>query len=154
MGPYSSWPYVDRRRRDDRRGRATPILSRYALIGRRAGGRRRGEGRNRYVDLYRPGDVLICLGILILNILDAVFTLLYLTKGGEEANPLAQILLDAGPVWFAFSKAVVIGVCLLFLLVHKTFAFVRPALVAILVFYGALLVYHLFLQADLMLRGI
>ena len=131
---------------------STRLFSRYMLRGTRVSGRRLGELHNHYVDRYHPADLALSGAILVLNILDAWFTLSYLGKGGSEANPIARFLMEQGTGWFIFSKAVVVALCILFLMMHKTFHFVRPALWALFGFYALLLVYHLYLQftvADL-----
>lgn len=146
LGPYGTWPYVERRGAMDRRLLGTKLFSRYMLSGKRIGGRRDGESHNLYVDRYHPKDLALAMAILVLNILDAFFTLNYLGKGGSEANPIAQLLMDQGTGWFIFSKAVVVAMCILFLMMHKTFRFVRPAMMVLFTFYSLLLVYHLYLQ--------
>ena len=148
LGPYGTWPYVERRTQPDRRLTNTRLFSRYMLRGQRASGRRAGEQRNHYVDRYHPADLALSGAILVLNILDAWFTLNYLGKGGSEANPIARFLMEQGTGWFVFSKAVVVALCILFLMMHKTFQFVRPALWALFGFYALLLVYHLYLQVT------
>ena len=145
-----TWPHTDRREKMDRRARPTPFLSKYLGWGRRARGRRKGEAQNIYVDRFSRLDSTVAVGIIILNVLDAIFTLVYLHHGGEEANPIARyIIYELGVGWFIFSKAVVIGICVLFLTIHKTFRHVRLALYALLGFYSVLLFYHLYLQAGL-----
>ena len=86
------------------------------------------------------------LAILVLNILDALFTLDYISKGGSEANPLADSLLQRGDAYFIYAKCLLVAVCLVFLLLHKTFRFVSWALCFLVGFYGILLVYHIYLQ--------
>ncbi|MAB88984.1 MAG: hypothetical protein CMJ90_05955 [Planctomycetes bacterium] len=146
LGPYATWPYSERRVHEDRRLSGTRLFSRYMLRGGRLRGRRQGETQNVYVDRYRSGDLALAGAILVLNIFDAGFTLDYLGKGGTEANPIARFLMEQGTGWFVFSKAVVVALCVLFLMMHKTFHFVRPALWALFGFYSCLLVYHIFLQ--------
>jgi len=153
LGPYGTWPYVDRRVQPDRRLMGTRLFSRYLLQGKRVGGRRAGENRNLYVDRFHPGDLLLTGGILVLNILDAWFTLNYLGKGGSEANPIARFLMEQGSGWFVFSKAVVVALCVLFLMMHKTFHLVRPALWTLLGFYTLLLGYHIYLQVGLIMAS-
>lgn len=148
LGPYGTWPYLERRTQVDRRLTNTRLFSRYMLRGKRIAGRREGETHNHYVDRYHPGDLVLSGAILVLNILDAWFTLNYLGKGGSEANPIARFLMEQGTGWFVFSKAVVVALCILFLMMHKTFHFVRPALWALFGFYALLLVYHLYLQVT------
>ena len=151
------WPLVERRGGEDRRGGPTRLFSRFIFAGRRARGRRRGERSNIYVDRYNRKDVMLAGGVLILNIFDAFFTLIYvLNAKGREANPVAQFLMDADPenhFWFLFSKSVVVLFCVLFLVMHKTFKLVRPALVLLLGFYGALFVYHIVLQLQVFRNG-
>jgi hypothetical protein len=155
MGPYACWPYVERRRGGDRRARHTPFLSRFTLWGgARLAGRRRGERDNIYVDRYERRDLGGVVIILILNILDAWLTLLYLGYGGSEANPVARRLLEWGTGWFMGAKSMLVTGCLLFLAVHKTFRCVRPAIRILTWFYGGLLGYHLVLQARAILPGL
>jgi len=131
----------------DRRRRKTPILSRYTFFGgRRRGGRRAGESEGIYVDRYDPGLVLLFLAILILNILDAYFTLVYIQAGGSEANPVAQVFLDLGDIPFILVKSAAIGICLIVLVMHKTFYSLPRVLFCICIFYCLLLVYHIVLQ--------
>jgi hypothetical protein len=154
-GPYGSWPYVERRLSRDRRGRATPLLSRFSLFGgSRLAGRRKGELQNVYVDRYDRRTMSGVVVVLVLNILDAWLTLLYLGYGGTEANPVARKLLEWGTQWFLGAKSLLVTGCLLFLAIHKTFRWVRPALRVLIWFYGGLLVYHLCLQAQAILPGL
>ncbi len=155
LGPYGSWPYVERRTGGDRRLRATPFVSWFSFFGgSRTAGRRRGELRNIYVDRYAARDVAGILAILVLNILDAWLTLLYLGYGGSEANPVARYLLETGVDWFVGAKSLLVTVCLLFLAVHKTYAYVRPAIRVLIWFYGALLGYHIVLQATAVIENL
>src|SRR6185436_870099 len=135
------------KRGPDRRQRPTPMLSRYSFLGgRRHSGRRTGEVENVYVDVYSPRLVLLLLLFFALTVLDSVSTLIYLGKGGQELNPIAQWLIDRGSLFFVVAKGVVSGLCLLFVMLHKTF---RPARVALgigFAFYFALAGYHLVLQ--------
>jgi hypothetical protein len=148
LGPYGCWPYVEHRSGRDRRLESTPLLSRFSLgRGGRVGGRRRGERDNVYVDRYDPRDLKMVVAILVLNILDAWLTLVYIGYGGTEANPVARTLLEWGTGWFVGAKSLLVTGCLLFLAVHKTFRGVRPALRVLCAFYGGLLIYHLVLQA-------
>ena len=147
LGPYGCWPFVERRVHADRREVRPSFFSRRAMVGRRASGRRMGEHQNLYVDRYLPGDLLLAVAILVLNVLDAWFTLVYLDRGGTEANPVAQFLMDQQ--WFVFCKAVLVALCVIFLTVHKTFRFVRPALYGLFCFYLMLLGYHIYLHVNL-----
>lgn len=131
----------------DRRRRPTPILSRYTFTGgRRVGGRRDGESENIYVDVYSPRLVVLLLLFFALTVLDSVSTLVYLGKGGRELNPIAQWMIDTGPLFFVLAKGVLSGLCLLFVMLHKTFKPARTALGIGFAFYFALGAWHLVLQ--------
>lgn len=144
--PFQEWPYVDRRAQMDRRSAPTNMWASLLGRGQRARGRRKGEDRNIYVDVYGKREIVLVVLILVLNILDAFFTLDYIEKGGAEANPVAQHLLDLGETWFIYAKSFLVGLCLLFLLVHKKFNFVDLALGFLCTFYTLLLGYHIVLQ--------
>ena len=102
----------------DRRSSPTPFLSRYALFGgRRRGGRRDGERRDVFVDLFSEHIFLVAILIVALNMLDAFFTLLLLSHGGEEANPVALWLLNVGPWAFILAKTIGIGLCTILLVI-------------------------------------
>lgn len=154
VGIYAVWPFHERRVRTDRRDRPTAVGPGNLRGGRRRQGRRRGEERNIYVDRYRVRDLGLAAAVLVLNILDAYLTVLYLAYGGAEANPVAAWLLECGVGWFLGAKSFAVSLCLLFLVVHKNFRFVRPALRALLFFYAALLVYHLYLQTAAIVHGL
>lgn len=139
-----SWPEIDRRATPDRRDRPTGFLSR-PWRGRRGGGRRKGERENIYVDVYSRADVLILLGIFILNIGDAAFTLLWLQRGGAEGNPIMQLMLDIGVGAFLFQKCIVVGIWLLILTAHRNYRSARVGLWSTLSVYSLLIVYHLVL---------
>jgi hypothetical protein len=141
------WTGPDRRLHADRRSAPTQPFSRPVRQGRRRGGRRAGELENLYVDRYDRLDLGLALLLLLLNILDAVFTLETIEGDASlELNPVTRWLLEQGPIWFVASKALVVAVCLLFLTVHKTFRWVRGALHLLLALYAALFAYHLILQ--------
>ena len=135
----------EQRRLPDRRKRPTPMISRYTLLGRRKGFRRDEESSGSYVDRYGAKMTGILVAIVSLSLLDAFFTLLYIGRGGEEWNPLMKLALDAGIGPFLAIKCGMTVLGVLFLCLHKNFRFVKILLNGVLVIYGALLVYHLFL---------
>jgi hypothetical protein len=124
------------------------MFSRYTLLGgRRAGDRRRGAIESLYVDRYsaRLGAALVAVGVLCA--LDAVFTLLYLQKGGSEANPVMAEVIEWGPRTFVLIKCGVTNLGLMVLCLHKNFRFVGAVISSILAMYTALFLYHLYLSA-------
>src|SRR5262245_23533407 len=85
----------------DRRRRPTPMISRYTFFGgRRRAGRREGETENIYVDVYSTRLVVLLLFFFAFTVIDSVSTLIYLGKGGEELNPIAQWMIDQGGMFF------------------------------------------------------
>jgi hypothetical protein len=137
----------ERRTGVDRRERATGVLSRHWLIGRRREGRRRGERDNIYVDRYGLWDWLLVGGILGLSLLDMVFTLIHLNAGGTEANPVMAWTLEwGGHGAFKAVKVATTVVGLLVLLVHVRFRRVRWLLAAAFLVYLGVFVFHLYLS--------
>jgi len=138
----------ERRHGPDRRQRPTPMWSRYVLSGgRRRAVRRTDERDGAFVDVHGWRLLLAVTAILALNLLDAWFTLLFLSHGGQELNPLVQKVLDLGghPWPFVLMKTVGIGVLCSFLVVTKNFRAARFGLWFVLIGYSLLLVWHLVL---------
>lgn len=82
--------------------------------------------------------------VVILNLLDAIFTLIYTRSGlATESNPLMDQVLGHSPVLFMISKLALVsfGVLLLWRLRHHRSA--RFGLVATSTAYVVLLGYHL-----------
>ena len=121
--------------------------STYTILGgRRKGGRRMLETANLYVDRYPFSIGLLLLGIFFLNCMDAVFTLLHLQRGGEEANPFMALALEFGPQAFFFIKSGITAGCLFFLLFHIRFLYVRKVFAAVFGIYSCVFGYHLYLN--------
>lgn len=146
----------ERRMRPDRRRRPTPMLSRYALFGgRRRTVRRDEEREGAFVDVHGPRLFLLVLTIVALNLLDAWFTLLFLSHGGRELNPFVQRLLDfgGGPWPFLVFKTVGIGLCCAFLTLTKNFRPARFGLWIVFAGYAVLLGWHFYLLSWLDMVG-
>ena len=141
-----TWPHVDRRKTEDRRTRPTRGWDSF-FHRRRRTGRRRGENEDIYVDVFRKRDVALLLGIFVLNILDAFFTLRWLQMGGGEGNPLMDQLIKTSDLLFLFQKCVVVGLWLVILMAHKNFRIARLGLWAAFVLYVFILIYHFVLQS-------
>jgi len=140
-------PRVDRREQRDRR--LAPTRGWDSLLGfrRRHRGRRDGERDNIYVDRYTHQDVALMLGIFVLNILDAFFTLRWLEMGGGEGNPLMDMLIQTNVQIFLLQKCVVVGLWLVVLVIHKNFRIARVGLWAAFILYTGILFYHFVLQS-------
>jgi len=112
-----------------------------ATPSRRSRGRRESD-REGYVDRYTKRDVILLLTIFLLNVGDALMTLLWLERGGREANPIMEFFLDIGPWAFLVQKCLVVGLWLVILVVHKNFRLARFGLYSALVVYGTLMIVH------------
>ena len=124
------------------------MLSSFTILGgRRRAGRRASEYANIYVDRFPAGISLLLIGIFLLNVLDAVFTLLHLQRGGEEFNPVVARIIEYGPQPFFLIKCAITLGCLLFLLFHVRFRFVQKIFGAVFGIYLGVLCYHLYLNA-------
>lgn len=139
-GSGPAWPRDERRSNDRRNRPTTPWKDLFSPL-RRARGRRRSD-RTGYVDRYSKQDVALLFAIFLLNIADAFMTMLWLHRGGREANPIMDFFLDIGPVAFLAQKCLVVGFWLILLLVHKNFRFAKIGLYASLAVYALLLIVH------------
>ncbi|MFO0691002.1 MAG: DUF5658 family protein [Myxococcota bacterium] len=139
--PSNATPLHPDRRHADRRARPTrPWLDLFSPL-RRARGRRATDQAG-YVDRYSKQDVGLLLAIFLLNVADAFMTMLWLHRGGREANPVMDFFLDLGPAAFLAQKCLVVGFWLILLLVHKNFRFAKIGLYASLAVYSLLLIVH------------
>ena len=125
----------------DRRNRPTPVLSRYSFFGGRRG--IGGQSGSSYYDRYPTCAWVVLTSFLLLNILDAHFTLIYIQRGGEEANPIAAGLLDIGMWSFIGIKAFGVGLGAVIFCILNDFKNARIGVFAALVFYQLLFFYHL-----------
>jgi hypothetical protein len=122
------------------------MFSRFVLRGgRRRKVRREEERDGAFVDIHGAGVLLVVLSIVALNLLDAFFTLLFLSHGGTELNPAVQWVLDSTwhPWPFLLMKTVGIGIACAFLMMAKHFRSARVGMAFVLVGYAVLLGWHL-----------
>jgi hypothetical protein len=142
------------RPRNDRRQASFSRLFVGAIVhGRRRGPRRLSDADACYVDRYDQYLFLAATGIFLFCCLDALLTLTLLEMGAQEANPLMAALIDYGVGPFFYTKLVITGAGIVFLVIHSTFLIggivrVSQALYAILMCYAALFVYQLGMLAQ------
>jgi hypothetical protein len=132
-----------REARLDRRVQRTSMFSRYWLVGRRRGPRRGSDATQTYVDRYTGYEWGLAVSVVALSLCDLLLTLLYLSLGGEERNPIMATMLDHSQATFIGVKSLVSVLGALFLLAHIRFPKVRRSLSGIVVLYILLIVYHL-----------
>ena len=140
---------MEQRRQPDRRRRRTPALSRGTLSGRRRGGRREGERKDIYVDLYRPWEGALVLLVVAMCAMDLLLTLDVIQRGGEEWNPVMRMAMDLG-VWpFVIIKLFITGVGALILLMRVRFRGMRVVLVGLTLLYALLMGWHAVVRQGL-----
>jgi len=120
-------PYTrNKRHQTDRRNQHTKSLL-YSLFKRRRVSLRRDDDRQQgfYVDLHEPRLLVSGIAILLLSCMDAYFTLLLLPYGAYEVNPLMRLLIDTDYTLFIMTKIAVTAFCVVFLIAHKNFWFLK-----------------------------
>lgn len=136
----------DTRDRSDRREQPTPMFSRYTFFGRRKRNRRDLDPTKRYYIDRIDGRYRLALLIVVLFIVtDAFSTLHIIDKGGGEANPLMAWMLEKGTGWFLTVKIASAVWGFVLLAVHRYFPVARTLAIALLLCYGAIVAYHVYL---------
>lgn len=103
-----------------------------------------------YVDCYADRMMLCVVGILLLSICDATFTLKILAQGGEELNWFMAILIEDSVEKFIAVKMALTSLALIMLVIHHNVRIyswlrVRHIKYAILSGYSILIAYELYL---------
>ncbi len=95
----------------------------------------------------------IALAILILNLLDALFTLAFLQLGlAEEANPLMSLVYRSSPLGFVLVKLAMVQLGVMILQMNHRVRLAQYALNAGVTIYVCIVAYHLAFIANLALR--
>jgi len=101
------------------------------------------------VDKHGWGLFLVVSSVVALSVLDALFTVLFLSHGAVELNPVVAASLERGLWVFLTVKSLGIGTCVTFLTLTKNFRVSRLGLAVVLVGYAALLAWHGYLYDHL-----
>jgi hypothetical protein len=144
----------ERRRGPDRRTRLAQALLYGSFHPRRLGPRREGEHRLGAIDWHHPWWLAIATLILALCATDAVLTVVLVSRGAYELNPLLAPLIRGSGMLFVAVKIGLTGVGVVLLtLLSRVKAFGRlPValfLYGVLASYGALIGYELSLLGRL-----
>lgn len=114
----------ERRSGLDRRWKKTLTLRSLFLGGKRDTIRRQADRQTAfYVDRYRQSLFAVIVGILFLSVLDAILTLLLISHGAVEINPVMAFYLDVGPYVFLLVKYALTSAGVLILLIFRNIAF-------------------------------
>ena len=138
----------ERRRGHDRRTHLARALLYGSLYPRRLGPRREGEHGLGAIDWHHPWWLAIATLILAFCAADAVLTVVLISRGAYELNPLLAPLIGGSGVLFALVKVGLTGVGVVLLtLLSRVRAFghlpVALFLYGVLAGYGALIAYEL-----------
>lgn len=110
----------------------------------------RGAVRGGMASFYAsPASV----ALLMLNLMDGLFTLLFLQLGvAEELNPLMRLAYEQSPLFFMFAKLLIVNTGLWLLCLHRRLRASRIAIRAGAVVYGIIVVYHLAFLTHLVMH--
>jgi len=87
---------------------------------------------------------VVAAAVLVLNLADALFTLIYLQAGlAAESNPVMQGALVGGPIGFMAVKLALVSLGVLLLVRLRQRPFATVGLIGAAVAYSTLFVYHL-----------
>ncbi|MFK8083612.1 MAG: DUF5658 family protein [Granulosicoccus sp.] len=141
---------AERRSGADRRDFSLRTLKNCALAPRRMQGRRKGDRRYAMLDRFDSGIMTLVILLMILSIMDAVFTLIIISRGGSEANPFMDVLLQHSVWAFTGFKMMLTSIPAVFLVAtHNLLLLGRyragSILAAMVGLYLGLIGYHLFL---------
>lgn len=110
---------------------------------RRSDRRREIQWRGHYVDSHELSLLIMALGVTLLCIADAYFTVVLLQFGAKEVNPLMDWLLKIDHQLFFVVKFALTGICLVWLVMHQKFRV-----------FGVLRVYHMLAASLLLYAGL
>ncbi len=92
---------------------------------------------------YSTRKSMLVLSILVLSIADAFFTLNIIAKGGVELNPIMDVAIQKGVVFFLASKYILTSFGVLTLCILGSVSFARRALLSTFFIYLTLTAFHL-----------
>jgi Domain of unknown function (DUF5658) len=133
---------AERRWQTDRRIYPTTFWSALRAHGRRKNLRRAGEASHAYVDCPSQRAVVLLFFVLGASALDALCTLLFLQRGGQEANPFMSLVLNYGQTSFVGIKMALTGIGAWLLVAHHYFPMAYRGLLGLAGGYIGLLFLH------------
>jgi hypothetical protein len=142
MDSLRGLPGTERRQPVNRRALPTTFWTALRVNGRRQGFRRVGEAYHAYVDCPSQRVTLLLFAVVICSVLDALCTLLFLERGGEEANPIMALAMSHGTVVFVALKMALTGFGAWFMAAHQHFAVAFKGLHVLAGGYALLLFIH------------
>jgi len=135
----------DRRIVRDRRQKPAKPFGRYMFSGHRHSIRRRADRTTHlYVDRYNLSLLIPLLLIVLLSVFDAWFTIFCVEKGAREINPLMNLLIGYGNIYFFTVKYVATALGLIVLCIYKNLFISRIGILFILFLYFAVFTHHIY----------
>jgi hypothetical protein len=132
------------RKRSERRQKPTPLFNRYLLRGRRIGHRRSEDlKQNVYVDRLETIECGAISLLLFLCTADAFMTIIHLSNGFQELNPILNGFYQyGGPAWFMAIKFGLTLPGLVILFMHVKIPLTQKGIKLLVVIYSVLIVYQ------------
>jgi len=117
----------------ERRRRPTPRFSYYSFFGRRKD------------DRYSAPLFFLLVSITGLNIVDSLFTMMILDRGGWEANPVVKAVMEIHGDNFWIWKFALVSCCLTLLCLHSRYKLVKRVMVLLASVYLIVVLYQSYL---------
>ncbi len=142
------WDGVNRRENEERRTYSLKTLTRAFSSPRRFNGRRSSDRRFPVLDRFESGVGFLAIGLMILSVMDSIFTLTLIANGGTEVNPFMNWLLQINVALFVGVKMFLTAIAAILLvamgnvLVFRRFR-ARSILAGAVGLYCGLIVYEL-----------
>ncbi len=138
----------ERRIQNERREFSLRTLLKCTVSPRRFTGRRREDRRFPKLDCFESALGFLAVGLVILSIIDATFTLKLISLGGEEVNPFMLWMMNQSISAFVATKMLLTAVPAIVLVAtanHTFFGIVRARsiLAALVGLYIGLIVYEI-----------
>lgn len=117
---------VERRSGYDRRDQEMRVLKNFRLTGRRTYVRREEDRwKLQWIDRHSSKTIVAVLSIMMLSVLDAIFTLDLVHRGAVELNPVLAYYLDYSPLIFFWVKYMLTWSAVLIILLTKNMYFLK-----------------------------
>jgi hypothetical protein len=128
----------------ERRQKPTPFFNRYLFRGKRIGHRRSEDLKhNVYVDRFKTIEWSAISLLLFLCTADAFLTLIHLSNGSKELNPILNGFYQyGGPAWFMVVKFGITLPGLVILFLHVKKPFVQNGIRLLMAIYTVLAIYQ------------
>ena len=105
-----TWDGVERRLGVERRDYSWWTLVQCAFSPRRMAGRRQSDRRYPMLDRFDSGMLSLAVLLMLLSVLDSLFTLTLISRGGTEVNPFMNALLQHSVWAFTAVKMLLTGI--------------------------------------------